>query len=142
MDLWWKEQVTRTEYTMFQGADLNITANWGIGQDSMEVFERGEVSGRGKFLEWELSLKVIPMHEYVEVIKDKIVGEIAELIVDKAWGNLIHKESQAEDLKTAFKGLKIESPHEPDDYEMEPADNGILHTIPPPPPKTPWPPSR
>ena len=46
LNLWWKEQVTRTDYTMFQEADLNITANWGIGQDSMEVFERGEVSGR------------------------------------------------------------------------------------------------
>ena len=133
LNLWWKEQMTRTEYTMVQGAHLNITASWGIGQDSLKIIERGEVSGRGKLLEWELSLKVIPIHEYVEVIKNKIVGEIADLIVDKAWGNLCNKESQAEDLKTAFKGLNIEVPHEPDDCEIEPVDNGILPTTPSPP---------
>ena len=75
--------MTRMKYTMIQGEDLSITAKWGINQDNLELFERGEVSGRGKFLEWELSLKVTTLQEQVEVIKDKIVGEMTEMIIEK-----------------------------------------------------------
>ena len=133
MNLWWNEQVTRTEFTMIQGGDLTITAKWGINQDNVELFERGEVSGRGKFLEWELSLRVTSLQEQAEMIKDKIVGEITEMIIEKAWDNIDHKESRVEDLKTTFGRLKLDSPHGDDDFEMEPASNGILPTSPPPP---------
>ena len=131
---------------MFQGADINITVSWGVGQDNLEVVNKGEVIGRGKFVKWELSLKVIPMHEYVEVVKNEVVGKVTDLIVDEAWGNIRHKDSQAEDLKAAFKGLNIGVPHEPDDcemepvddvydedYQMEPVDDGVLPTTPSPP---------
>ena len=96
---------------MIQGEDLTITAKWGINQDNIELFERGEVSGRGKFLEWELSMRVTSLQEQAEVIKDKIVNEMIEIIIEKTWDNLDHKESRAEDLKTAFRRLKLDSPH-------------------------------
>ena len=74
LNLWWKDQMTRTKYTMIQREDLNITAKWGINQDNIELFEKGEVSGRGKFLEWELSLKVTSVQEQIEVVKNKLLA--------------------------------------------------------------------
>ena len=88
LNLWWTEQMIKKEVTMIQGEDLTITAKWGINQDKMVLHERGEVSGRGKFLEWEVSLRVTSLQERAEMIRSKIVGEVSDLIINNAWVEL------------------------------------------------------